>query len=136
MNIIALHPKEGKGLRALLSCVIAFAILFFWAFSNLLAAWTSQKSFSCPEEAVKSLVNSVRTNDLEEMMEILGPGSRELIYSGDEVADRIEREKFLNSYDQMNTLQQESADKMVLVIGSDKWPLPIPIVKRGTSRIL
>jgi hypothetical protein len=97
------------------------------------AAGMPQKSFSSPEEAVKSLVAAVRANDIKEMLAILGPGSRELISSGDDVADRTGREKFLKAYDQMNTLQQESADKIVLSIGADNWPLPIPIVKKGTT---
>jgi len=33
----------------------------------------------------------------------------------------------------MNTLQRESADKMILCIGADNWPMPIPIVKKGSA---
>jgi hypothetical protein len=133
MNRFALYKKAEKRWLILIACLIAAVMFLFWVIPASQATVRQQKSFSCPEEAVKSLVNAVRTNDLEEMMEILGPGSRELIYSGDEVADRTEREKFLNSYDQMNTLQQESADKIILVTGTDKWPLPIPIVKKDAT---
>jgi hypothetical protein len=133
MNIIALHPKGGKGRLVLLACVIAVAILFLWASSNSLAAGTSQKRFSSPEEAVKSLVAAVRANDEKEMLAILGPGSKELISSGDEVADMAGREKFLKAYDQINTLEQKSANTTVLHIGADNWPMPIPIVKKNTT---
>jgi hypothetical protein len=92
-----------------------------------------QKTFSSPDEAAKALVAAVRANDEKEMLAILGPGSRELISSGDEVADRAGRERFLGAYDRMNTLQKESAGSMTLCIGSDNWPLPIPIVKKGTA---
>jgi hypothetical protein len=97
------------------------------------AAGRQQKSFPSPEEAVKSLVAAVRANDMKEMLAILGPGSGELISSGDDVADRAGREKFLNAYDQVNTLQQESANTMVLHIGADNWSMPIPIVKKGAT---
>ena len=51
---------------------------------------------------MKSLITAVRANDMEEMLAILGPGSRELVFSGDDVADSTGREKFLKAYDRMN----------------------------------
>jgi hypothetical protein len=92
-----------------------------------------QKTFSSPDEAVKALVAAVRANDEKEMLAILGPASRELISSGDEVADKTGRERFLKAYDQLNTLQKESSDAMTLCIGSDNWPMPIPVVKKGNA---
>jgi len=106
---------------------------FSGASSNSLAAGTSQKRFSSPEEAVKSLVAAVRANDEKEMLAILGPGSKELISSGDEVADMAGRKKFLESYDRMNTLEQKSANTKVLHVGADNWPMPIPIMKKNTT---
>jgi hypothetical protein len=97
------------------------------------AADMSKKSFASPDEAVKSLIAAVRANDMKEMRAILGPGGRALISSGDDVADRAGRERFLKAYDQMNTLQQKSADQMVICVGSDNWPMPIPIVRKGAT---
>jgi hypothetical protein len=133
MNSISLYKKGDKRWLIALACFIAAAMFLLGTAPASQAAGMPQKSFSSPEEAVKSLVAAVRANDIKEMLAILGPGSRELISSGDDVADRTGREKFLKAYDQMNTLQQESADKIVLSIGADNWPLPIPIVKKGTT---
>ena len=132
MNIVALH-KKGRKVLTMTACVVAVAMLLFGAFSASLAAGTPQKSFTSPEEAVSSLVAAVRADDIKEMRVILGPGSDALISSGDDVSDRAGREKFFKSYDQLNRLEQASADKMVLHIGADDWPLPIPIVKKGTT---
>jgi hypothetical protein len=133
MNIIILHPKDRRGRLIVLACIIAVAILFIGASSNSLAAGISQKRFSSPEEAVKSLVAAVRANDEKEMLAILGPGSKELISSGDEVADMAGRKKFIEAYDQMNSLEQKSANTELLHIGADNWPMPIPIVKKDTT---
>ncbi len=133
MNSITLYKKGEKRWLIVLVCLVAAAMFLLGTAPASQAAGMPQKSFSSPEEAVKSLVAAVRANDIKEMLAILGPGSRELISSGDDVADRAGREKFLKAYDQMNTLQQESADKMVLSIGADNWPLPIPIVKKGAT---
>ena len=133
MNSVSLYKKGEKRWLIALVCLVAVAMFLLGTAPASQAAGMPQKSFSSPEEAVKSLVAAVRANDIKEMLAILGPGSRELISSGDDVADRAGRDKFLKAYDQMNTLQQESADKMVLSIGADNWPLPIPIVKKGAT---
>jgi hypothetical protein len=56
-----------------------------------------------------------------------------LIFSGDDAADRVGREKFLKAYDQKNSLEQVSATKAVLHIGDDDWPMPVPIVKKSAK---
>ena len=133
MNSVNVSQKRGDRWVILLTCCIASAIFLLNTSSVLFAAQAVKKSFSSPEEAVKSVVNAVRAHDLDEMLAILGPGSKELISSGDDAADRTGREKFLRAYDQMNTLQQESPDKMTLCIGADNWPMPIPIVKKESA---
>ena len=129
MNIIAKH-KEYRKISAALFFVLAVAIHFFAAPPDLFATNDSQKGFSTPKEAVKCLVASVKADDLNKLIAILGPGSEELIYSGDEVADRSGRKKFIKAYDKKNSIDLQSENTMILHIGPDNWPLPIPIVKK------
>jgi len=131
MSSIALYKNNEECWLTMLACLIFVTLFLLWAASCLHAQDMPHRSFSSPEKAVTSLVTAVRANDMEEMLAILGPGSKELIFSGDDVADRTGREKFLKAYDRMNNLQKVSADKVTLCIGKDNWPLPIPIVKAG-----
>lgn len=133
MNIIALHTKGRKGWPVMQACIIAIAMLVSGVTSDSIAADIVQRTFSSAEEAVKSLVAAVRADDEKEMLAILGPGSGELISSGDEAADRTGREKFIRAYDQMNKIEQKSDDTMVLHIGKDDWSLPIPIAKKADA---
>jgi hypothetical protein len=135
MNKVVFHKKGGKVRLAMLATAVAAAMLMLGAFSVSLIAGILQISFPSAEEAVRSLVAAVRANDMEELRIILGPGSETLISSGDEVADKAVREKFLNAYDQMNRIVQPVPDKAVLHIGKDDWSMPIPIVKKGTEWI-
>jgi len=108
------------------------AVLFLpWAASDARAE--AQKKFASPEEAVQALVAAIRANDVKAMIAILGPGGKELVSSGDDLADKVGREKFLRSYDQKNTLQQGTAGKTILCTGDDNWPMPIPVVKKGSQ---
>jgi hypothetical protein len=131
MNSIALYKNNEECWLTVLACLISSTLFLLWTASSSHAGGMPHRSFSSPEKAVKSLVTAVRTNDMEEMLAILGPGSRELIFSGDDVSDRTGREKFLKAYYRMNILQKVSVDKVTLCIGNDNWPLPIPIVRAG-----
>jgi len=125
-----------KEKRKNLKCLYGLAVLFITAFilfGSYQKADAQQKTFKSPEEAVKSLMDAVRVNDTKELLAIFGPAGKELISSGDEVADRTGRERFVKDYEEMNKLVRETDNKMTLVVGKEEWPLPIPIVKKGEA---
>jgi hypothetical protein len=88
--------------------------------------------FKSPEEAVDALTRAVRAGDTSQLLAIVGPEGEEIISSGDEVADRQRRAKFLALYDQKHSLVNDGL-KAILVVGNDNWPLPVPIVRRNDS---
>lgn len=92
-----------------------------------------QARFDTPDDAAGAFVQAVRTEDADELQRILGPGGGEIMSSGDDVADRRMRETFLAAYDKKNALVAEADGSMVMEIGEDDWPMPIPIVERGRS---
>ena len=89
-----------------------------------------QKRFGSAEEAVDALVAALRAHKTAELISILGGESRPLIVSGDPVADRRGRERFVQAYDEAHALAVNGA-ATTLRIGKDEWPFPIPIVKDG-----
>lgn len=133
MNTCTWYKKRIPLCLTALTGIIAAVILLSGAYSPSFAKGIRQKSFALPEEAVKAIVVAVKADDKKEMLAILGPGGKELISSGDEVADKAGRERFLKAYDEMNKLEKESDDKMVLHVGTDDWSLPIPIVKKNNT---
>lgn len=135
MNTCLWYKKRAPVYLTVLAGIIAATILLSGAYSPSLAKGILQKRFASPEEAVQSLVAAVKADDKKEMSAILGPGGKELISSGDEVADKAGRERFIKAYDEMNKLEKESADKIVLHIGTDDWSLPIPIMKKNNTWI-
>jgi hypothetical protein len=65
------------------------------------------------------------------MLAILGSESKDLISSGDSVADNTSRDKFVASYEQKHSLVTGTTGTMILHIGADDWSMPIPIVRKG-----
>jgi hypothetical protein len=75
-------------------------------------------------------VEAARKADLVRLREIFGPGSEAIVSSGDEVADRAARERFVAHYEAKHALVPEGDDRVTLQVGEDDWPLPVPIVRR------
>jgi len=86
--------------------------------------------FKTPEEAVTALVTALQANDMAGLKSLLGPGSEELLDSGDAVQDAGDRASFLAAYAAKHALIDDGADRKILVTGEDDWPMPIPLVKR------
>jgi hypothetical protein len=94
-----------------------------------LAATVKQRTFASPEEAVKALVEALKSKDAKALEAIFGPGSKDLVSSGDPVADSAEYERTVNHLEQKTRLEQ-SAGKVILHAGNEEWPFAIPIVKK------
>src|SRR5258708_23257744 len=94
-----------------------------------MAGTSVQKSFESPDAGVNALVEAVKSNDQSMLRSILGPHSRKLVSSGDEVADAHNREAFIKAYSDAHKIVLESDTKATLVIGDDEWPRPMPPVQ-------
>jgi hypothetical protein len=93
------------------------------------AAPPSQRVFASADAAVEALVAANRDGQLAVLARILGPGGAKLVRSGDPVADRNHRARFVAAYDAAHRIEFEGDRKAVLVVGSEEWPLPIPLVR-------
>jgi len=110
---------------------MAAVIILLGFYHNVSSADTNPKSFKTADEAVKALADAVKGDDTKELLAIFGPGGKEIIFSGDEVADKTGRDRFVKSYEEMNRLVEENDNRIILHVGNQDWPFPIPLVKRG-----
>lgn len=133
MLLYIYNNKETHRARRGLTLLVLACLMSAVFCGDTLAAGAKQKSFqktfASPEEAVAALVAAVKANDLEALSGIFGPEGKQLISSGDDVADKNSRERFVQTYEEKNQLTKEGDNKTVLEVGKDGWPLPIPIVK-------
>ena len=109
--------------------LVALTIVVALQGDAVLAA-AAQKSFATLDEAVGAFVGAVRANDRKALVEILGPKGIPIVSSGDDVADRAAFQKFVAEYDQAHRLEG-GGGKVVLYVGSDDFPMPIPLVPDG-----
>ena len=109
----------------------AVAGLLTWV---LLGAGCSGKKdeaagFATPDAAVAALVASLEQDDTTALARLLGPGTEDLLSSGDPVADKADRADFLAAYKARHSLAPDG-ERMMLTVGDREWPMPIPLVQR------
>jgi hypothetical protein len=95
------------------------------------AAETGQKTFARPEEAVRALVDAARRGDESALIAILGPGSEDVVSSGDPVADRAARDRVAKAASERMHLETLPNGAVIAHLGKDDWPLPIPLAEDG-----
>jgi len=84
------------------------------------------QNFPSAEAASGALVAAVRHHDGMAVMMILGAGQE--VTHEDDVEDRLLHERFVGKYEQMHRLVREPNGTMVLYIGAENWPFPVPLV--------
>jgi Protein of unknown function (DUF2950) len=126
--------KPSRGAR---SAMIWFAILAMWATTGAypgLAQQSAQQTFPSAAQASQGLFQAVQHNNVHAIANILG-GPTELASSGDEAQDKIDRDLFVQKYQEMHRLGRDADGTVTLYIGAENWPFPVPLVdKNGAWR--
>jgi hypothetical protein len=110
------------------SVALAAFALFLLGYAQLsLAGQSRQTTFKSAEEASHALFTAVQNDNEHAVTNILGAGN-ELVSSDDEAQDKLDRERFAQKYLEMHRLVRETHGDMLLYIGAENWPFPIPLV--------
>lgn len=136
-----LSNRFGGGLLAVAAAVLAASASLPLAAQTAASAPAAkpasaaakQPTFSSPEAGFEALAAALRANDAKQLAKLLGPGHNRIIDSGDSAADRAAWARFVADYDAKHAVQLDGEARAVLSIGSNDWPMPIPLVKRGNG---
>src|SRR5262245_10997039 len=108
---------------------VALIILLLTFISQFtLHAAESARAFSNPQEAVSALGQAANTANRPALMALFGPTSEELV-NPDRIQGDREMATFAAAFNATNRLVRESDTRMVLEVGTNNWPFPIPLVK-------
>ncbi|MGB6399020.1 MAG: DUF2950 domain-containing protein [Bradyrhizobium sp.] len=94
---------------------------------------SAQQPFKSPEEAVAALVSATKDNWPKGVIAVLGEDGADIVSSDDKVADEAMREKFLAAYDAKHQITKEGDNKAVMIIGTEDFPFPIPLTRKGAA---
>ncbi|HJR30961.1 MAG TPA: DUF2950 domain-containing protein, partial [Pseudomonas sp.] len=90
---------------------------------------TAQQAFPTPEQAAQAFVEALGTEHAEQarLTELLGNEWRSFIPR--EGVQRSDVDAFLKQYGEQHHIEKISDRKAILAVGSDRWTLPIPMIK-------
>lgn len=110
-------------MRRTLACLLLLGAL------SIPALGQTHRTFATPDEAVKALIAAAKAGNLDALVEIFGPDSKDLIASSDPTTARQNRQIFVAAVAERTRLEDDGPDKKTLVIGNEDWPFPVPIAK-------
>ena len=99
------------------------------------AAWLpaqTQQTFGTPKEAADALVAAAEHNDTAALLKVLGPGSKDIVESGDPAEDKTGRAQFAERAHLRLQVEpdKDNPDRVVIVVGENDWPFPVPLYRK------
>ena len=117
-------------LLTLRTIVAAIALLVLCCSQVSLAQQSQPRTFASASTACRALYQAAKNNDGPAIQAILGVGP-ELTSTGNPTEDKLNRERFVQKYQEMHRLVQEPNGTTTLYIGAENWPFPFPLVSKG-----
>jgi len=130
MRSVNVKFEQVLGLRVAAIIVLGLVVVFVSCTHPTPAQNPIKKDFLSPEAASQALFTALQSHNEQVVMEILG-GGKDLVSSGDESEDGIDRKRFAQKYQEMHRLVREPDGSEFLYIGAENWPFPIPLVLRA-----
>ncbi len=92
-----------------------------------------QTTFDSPRQAADAAIAAAAADDGPALLAMFGPDGKDLIESGDAVADKQLRALFAERAGQKTEIQFDFGNPKlaILLLGEDGWPYPVPIIERN-----
>lgn len=84
--------------------------------------------FETPDAAAMELIDAAAAEGGDALFDVLGADLDALV-SGDPVADAQDRQDFVELARESASIEDETDDSAILVIGPNDWPFPIPLAR-------
>lgn len=93
------------------------------------------RGFDTPQHAADALVEAADKFDVAALMQILGSGGDDIVFSGEYAQDRQHAANFVAEAHEKKSVSvdSQSRNRAFLLVGNEDWPFPVPMVKRGSK---
>jgi DUF2950 family protein len=112
---------------------VLFALTLAGSSAPMFAQEPGQRTFASAEDASRALFDSMKAQDDQAPLSILGTAGKEVLSSGDPDEDLNARVGFVVKYQEMHRYATEANGAVILIVGAENWPFPIPLVNNHGS---
>jgi hypothetical protein len=97
------------------------------------ASQASQQTFSTPQAAAEALVDAAARNDTAALLQLLGPGGKDIVQSGDAADDKAARAEFAQRARAKLRVEpdRDNPNRATIVAGDQNWPFPVPLIRKN-----
>jgi Protein of unknown function (DUF2950) len=125
---------RGKATLHKLVLAGSVATLLSLAACNKPPAPEGPKTFATPDDAGRALAQAAGAQDKAAIVAIFGPGSDEILSTGDPTQDKNAIEAFSRAYGVMNRWRKLTDGNQLLIVGAQNEAFPIPLMKNGAGQ--
>jgi hypothetical protein len=117
--------------HSILSLLCGIVLVLAVATPVAVVAATPQETFATPEAAADALMAALKADSDVSLTALFGEEHKVKLFDPDPAAAKANRARIVESMQTLRVLKEPSADRRILLIGANAWPLPFPIVKSG-----
>ncbi len=96
-------------------------------------AFAEPATYDTAQDAFEAAVAAIAGSDRDAILTVFGPEAEDLIYSGDEREDRVNKLALTILYREGFRLIPNEDDSITVALGLEDWPFPIPIVRSDSG---
>jgi len=124
------QPNKNFYYTNISSRIFAVLISLMLAAPLVNAAENAQQStYNKAEDAVAALLVALQEDDQDAVLDMFGRQYEEELIGGDEAASRETRRIVARAMQTYSNLVDDGRNRKILIIGSEEWPLPFPLVR-------
>jgi hypothetical protein len=96
---------------------------------------TTQTGFATPQEAAAALIKAAGDYDLPALTAMFGADGEDMVSTADPVQDKNNAAAFAERAQKKNSVvvDPKNPNQATLLVGEEEWPLPVPLVKKGSK---
>lgn len=94
----------------------------------------AQNIFASPDDAGNALVAAAKSGNGGQVLAVLGPGSKDVVGSGDPARDKADIAGFVSDYDTMHRWRNLPDGSKLLITGTDNKTFPLPLKKNTAGQ--
>jgi len=94
----------------------------------------AQNVFATPDDAASALVAAAKSSNGDDVLAVLGPGSKDVVSSGSPAKDKADMAGFVSDYDTMHRWRKLPDGSEILITGTDNKTFPLPLKKNASGQ--
>ena len=94
----------------------------------------AQNVFATPDDAASALVAAAKSSNGDDVLAVLGPGSKDVVSSGSPAKDKADMAGFVSDYNTMHRWRKLPDGSEILITGTDNKTFPLPLKKNASGQ--